>query len=49
MSTHDKHVVKKENIPAIDENVTLDKTRFDKEVNLTAIKVPVHQIQEFSR
>jgi len=36
-----RHVVKKDNLPQIDTAVTLDKAKFEKEVNLTAVKVPV--------
>ena len=44
-----RHIVKKANLPAIDESITLDKTKFDRTEVLMSIKVPVHQIQEFSK
>ena len=40
-SPTNRHIVKKDNLPAINENVTLDKEAFNREETLTAIKVPV--------
>ena len=36
-----RHVVKKENLPAINSSITLDRATFNKEVGVTAVKVPV--------
>ena len=44
-----RHVVKRSNLPQIDERILLDKAKFDREEILTAVKVPVTQIQEFTK
>ena len=44
-----RHVAKNAPFPDIKEIITLDKDRFSREEQLTAVKVPVHQIQEFSK
>lgn len=47
--SHGRHIVKKENIPGINQSVTLNKESFSRNETLTAVKVPVYSIQEFSR
>ena len=44
-----RHIVKKENLPLINESVTLNKQSFNRSETLVAVKVPVMAIQEFSR
>ena len=44
-----RHVAKNVPLLGINEILTLDKDRFSREEQLAAVKVPVHQIQEFSK
>ena len=48
-SLGNRHVVKKSNLPEINQNVVLDKAKFDREESLTAIKVPVALIHDFTK
>lgn len=48
-STIKRHVAKNVPLLGINEILTLDKDRFSREEQLAAVKVPVHQIQEFSK
>ena len=49
-SVPNRHVAKNiHDLPQIDASVTLDKQAFVRKEKITSVKVPVLQIQEFSR